>query len=102
MINLNLTVALKWADAGAHILVTAPDKKARIKWRDQSTTDADTIKSWFAQWPDSLPGIDLAKSGIIVIDGDRHGGADGVSAVEELFAEHKLVRAANSDCADAG
>jgi hypothetical protein len=90
----NLNVALKWADAGAHILVTAPDKKARIKWRDQSTTDADTIKSWFAQWPDSLPGIDLAKSGIIVIDGDRHGGADGVSAVEELFAEHKLVRAA--------
>jgi hypothetical protein len=94
VINHNLTVALKWADAGAHILVTAPDKKARIKWRDQSTTDADTIKSWFAEWPDSLPGIDLAKSGIVVIDGDRHGGADGVAAVEELFAEHKLNRSA--------
>jgi hypothetical protein len=94
VINHNLTVALKWAGAGAHILVTAPDKKARIKWRDQSTTDADTIKSWFAEWPDSLPGIDLAKSGIVVIDGDRHGGADGVAAVEELFAEHKLNRSA--------
>jgi hypothetical protein len=70
--NHNLGVALKWAAAGAHILVTAPDKKARIKWRDHSTTDADTIRSWFAQWPDSLPGIDLAKSGIVVIDGDRH------------------------------
>jgi hypothetical protein len=90
----NLGVALKWASAGGYILVTAPDKKARIKWRDQSTTDPETIKSWFAQWPDSLPGIDLAKSNIVVIDGDRHGGADGVAAVEELFAEHKLVRAA--------
>jgi hypothetical protein len=92
--NHNLTVALKWAGAGAHVLITAPDKKARIKWRDQSTTDAATIKSWFAQWPDSLPGIDLAKSGIVVIDGDRHDGADGVAAVEELFAEHKLNRSA--------
>jgi bifunctional DNA primase/polymerase-like protein/uncharacterized protein DUF5906 len=90
----NLSVALKWAAAGAHILVTGPDKKARVKWRDTSTTDADTIKNWFAEWPDSLPAIDLAKSGVVVIDGDRHGGPDGVAAVEEMLAEHKLNGAA--------
>jgi len=88
--NHNLNVALKWAAAGASILVTAPDKKARIKWRDLSTTDAEAIKGWFAEWPDSLPAIDLAKAGIVVLDGDRHGGPDGVAAVERLFAEHEL------------
>jgi Bifunctional DNA primase/polymerase, N-terminal len=29
----------------------------------------------------------------VVIDGDRHGGPDGVAAVEQLIAEHKLVAA---------
>jgi hypothetical protein len=88
--SYNLNVALKWAAAGAHILVTGPDKKARVKWRDASTTDVETIKTWFAEWPDSLPAIDLAKSNIVVIDGDRHGGPDGVAAVEQIFAEHRL------------
>jgi hypothetical protein len=87
----NQQVALKWAAAGAHILVTGPDKKARIKWRDHSTTNAKTIESWFAQWPDSLPAIDLARSDIVVIDGDRHGGPDGVAAVEAMLAKHNIV-----------
>jgi hypothetical protein len=76
----NLQVALKWQQAGLSIFVAGPDKKTHVKWRDVSTTDPDQIKEWFKQWPDALPAIDLAKSGHIILDGDRHGGPDGVAA----------------------
>ena len=39
-----------------------------------------------------MPGIDLRKAGLIVIDGDRHGGPDGVEAFIELSKQ-------NPDCA---
>ena len=94
MTEHNLRVALEWTEVGASIFVTGPDKKPRMKWRDQSTSNPRTIKDWFNRWPDSLPAIDLAKSGIVVIDGDRHGGPDGVAAAEQMFAQHKLTTAA--------
>jgi len=90
----NLQVALKWQQAGLSIFVAGPDKKPRVKWRDVSTTDPDQIKEWFKQWPDALPAIDLARSGHIILDGDRHGGPDGVAAAEQLFAERSLNAAA--------
>ena len=90
----NLHIALRWQQAGVSIFVAGPDKKPRVKWRDVSTTDPDQIKEWFKQWPDALPAIDLAKSGQVILDGDRHGGPDGVSAAEQLFAERSLNMAA--------
>jgi Bifunctional DNA primase/polymerase, N-terminal len=90
----NLQVALKWAEAGAHIFVTDGDKRARVKWRDSSTTDPAIISAWFDRWPDSLPAIDLAKSSVVVVDGDRHGGPDGVAAAEQIFADRQLTAAA--------
>jgi Bifunctional DNA primase/polymerase, N-terminal/AAA domain len=90
----NLQVALNWAAAGAYVFPAVPDKKPRVKWRDVSSIDPDQIKSWFAQLTDVLPAIDLAKSGYVVLDGDRHGGPDGVAAAEGLFAERALNPAA--------
>jgi Bifunctional DNA primase/polymerase, N-terminal len=92
----NLRVALNWAAAGAYVFPAGPDKKPRVKWRDVSSIDPDQIKSWFAQMIDALPAIDLAKSGHVVLDGDRHGGPDGVAAAEELFAERALKSCRNS------
>jgi hypothetical protein len=82
------------AEAGAHVFVTDSNKRARVKWRNESTTDPAIITGWFDRWPDSLPAIDLAKSNIVVLDGDRHGGPDGVAAVDRIFAQHKLNTAA--------
>jgi hypothetical protein len=90
----NLQVALKWAAAGIYVFPAGPDKKPRVKWRDMSTTDPDEIKKWLERWPDALPAIDLAKSGHLILDGDRHGGPDGVAAAEQLFAERALNPAA--------
>ena len=37
-----------------------------------------------------MPGIDLAKAGLVVLDGDRHGGPDGVQGLDQLFKDHNL------------
>src|SRR6516164_8031324 len=82
MVQYNLQVGLQWIAAGAHVFVTGPDKKPRVKWRNESTTDPNKLKEWFANWPDSLVAIDLAKSDLVVLDGDRHGGPDGVAGLD--------------------
>jgi putative DNA primase/helicase len=84
----NLRYALHCAELGLYVFPCGADKKPLVKWRALSTVDPEQIKQWWTEYPDALPGIDLAKSDHIVIDGDRHGGPDGVIAVEKLFAEH--------------
>jgi hypothetical protein len=64
-------------------------KRPMVKWRDLSTTDTQQIEAWWAKWPEALPAIDLGKSGYLIIDGDRHGGPDGVAAFEVLVADHQ-------------
>ena len=86
----NLSFAQECARRGLSVFPCGADKKAKVKWRTASTTDLDQIATWWRQRPAALPAIDLAKSGHVVIDGDRHGGPDGVAAVEKLFAEHAL------------
>ena len=90
----NLDYAKKCASIGLAVFPCGTDKKALVKWRAASTTDAQQIAEWWRKWPNALPAIELAKSGHVVIDGDRHGGPDGVAAVEKLFAEHSLNTAA--------
>ena len=93
----NFYVALEWQKAGAHVFVAKPENKRPFLrgWRDKSTIDPDIVKEWFKRWPNALPAIDLAKSGHVVIDGDRHhAGPDGVCHAEKLFAEHGLIASA--------
>jgi hypothetical protein len=40
---------------------------------------------WWSQHPNALPGIDLEKADLVVLDGDRHGGPDGRAALRELL-----------------
>lgn len=63
-------------------------KKALVRWRRGSTTDQRAIRAWWRRWPDALVGIDLAKSDLLVVDADRHGGPDEVVHWEELCVEH--------------
>jgi hypothetical protein len=94
MTSPNLQVALQWSSAGAYVFPADQNKRPRLKWRDESTTNPETIKRWWAQWPDSVPAIDLAKSDLVVLDGDRHGGPDGVEGLSQLLKEHHLDTAA--------
>ncbi len=86
----NLSAALKHAGAGFAVFLCDQHKKPRGKWRDISTTDPETIRLWFQTWPDSIVGIDLAKSGLIVVDADRHDPEhDGVDALGRLESENE-------------
>jgi len=92
--NLNLSIALELARAGLPILAAAAtlnrqtgrwDKKPAIKgWQNEATTDEAKLREWWREHADYVPGIELGRADLVVIDADRHGGADGVAALEKL------------------
>src|SRR5262249_10989661 len=92
----NLALALALAAAGlpifpARVIYNAQtgswDKKPyQVGWREQATTDEAQLRDWWSQYPNAVPGIELEKANLIVIDSDRHGGTDGVAALNALAA----------------
>jgi putative DNA primase/helicase len=87
MAHNNRDVALRLAEAGLAVFPAGPDKKPLVQWRALSSNDTDAIELWWHKWPDAVPGIDLGKSDIVVLDGDRHGGPDGRAALENLLQQ---------------
>ena len=72
------------ADEGNH-----KAKSPRVKWREASTTNGDAITRWWSAWPNAAIGLDLGKSGLLVIDADRHDvEADGVAAFGEIMSDN--------------
>lgn len=93
-LSANLETALALARSGLAVFPchSGGDKAKQpmpfIKWREASTTDEATIRSWWRKWPGAAPALDLAKCGLLVIDADRHGEHDGVEAFGQLMIEH--------------
>jgi hypothetical protein len=85
--DINRDWALRLAEAGIAIFPCSPDKKPLVKWREFSSCDADAVAMWWRQFPNALPGIDLEKSDLVVLDGDRHGGPDGRAALRDLLQQ---------------
>ncbi|MCE7028461.1 bifunctional DNA primase/polymerase [Jiella avicenniae] len=90
----NLVVALSLAAKGLAVFPVhsgGPKAKAPMpffRWRDQSSTDAATIREWWRRWPDAAPALDVGKSGLFVVDADRHDPEhDGVEAWSGIMAE---------------
>ncbi|GGE18300.1 hypothetical protein GCM10011390_41840 [Aureimonas endophytica] len=91
----NLTVALSLARQGLAVFpVQSGGEKAKrpvpfFRWRENSSTDEKEIRHWWRRWPDAAPALDLAKSGLLVVDADRHAAdVDGVEAWRDLMAAH--------------
>lgn len=87
MAGLPSEVATSLAEAGIFVFPCHPGGEEvkrpmpGVFWRNQSTTDAARIDAWWRRWPDAVVGIDLAKSGLLVIDADRKPDRpDGVAA----------------------
>ena len=87
--DFNRDWALQLAEAGIAIFPCGPDKKALIKWRTLSSSDSDAVAQWWTQFPNALPAIDLEKSDLVVLDGDRHGGPDGRTALRNLLRQQR-------------
>ena len=102
----NLLAALSLAAAGLRIfpagITENPNgegwgKKPLIGgWRSRATTDEAQIGRWWTDYSHAVPGIELGGSGLVALDGDRHGdGPDGVTALNEILgadtARHPLT-----------
>ena len=97
----NLDVATDLAGAGMFLFpaiirwneqASKLDKRPAITgWRDAATTDLTQLMRWWREFPDAVPGIELGRSGLFVIDLDRHaGGPDGVSAFAVMRGSNPL------------
>jgi hypothetical protein len=97
---INLEIALGLATVGLPILpagVFWNQNSARWRkqplvnhWQQVATGDPLQIREWWRTHPAAVPGIELGRAGLVVIDADRHGSADGVAAFEALARRHGL------------
>jgi Bifunctional DNA primase/polymerase, N-terminal/Primase C terminal 2 (PriCT-2) len=69
------------------------EKAPLIKdWQKQATTELERLAKWWREWPDAVPGIELGRAGLVVIDCDRHtGGKDGLTHFDNLVAQHTAL-----------
>jgi putative DNA primase/helicase len=67
---------------------TGRGKCPRGKWKDESTTDQDTIRRWWQRWPTANIGIDCGKSGLLILDADTY---------KESFEGEKLLTRADEE-----
>jgi hypothetical protein len=90
-VSQNLYVAFELAAAGVYVFPAHAmwneaaqklDKRPAIfGWRKEASTDPEQIRKWWAMFPEAVPGIELGRSNLFVVDLDRHPGApDGVTA----------------------
>ena len=103
----NLDVALALVRAGMFVFPARVHRKSTSEkwekaplvrdWQSVATTNPDEICALWRQNPGAVPGIELGRSGLLVVDADRHGGPDGVAALDELtaanggFPEHPVT-----------
>jgi hypothetical protein len=81
-----LSAALKYAAAGVRVF-PCEGKKPLVKWKAEATTDADTLRRWWREWPHAQIGRPTG-SGIVVLDVDNKNGADGSGSLHELEKQH--------------
>lgn len=91
----NAALAIALAAAGVAVFPCQWEGEAAkrpvsgVYWRKEATAHAAQVAAWWRGYPQALPGHALGRSGLFVIDCDRHeGGADGVTAWKALIAEH--------------
>lgn len=93
----NLQAALDLARAGYHIFPcrSSGENEKRpltppiMEWKEQSTCDVAQVQRWWSTYPQAAIGLDCGKSGLLVIDADRHKAEeDGVEAFGALMAEN--------------
>jgi hypothetical protein len=57
--------ALALAQRG-HAVFPADGKIPRVRWKDEATTDVNTITAWWKRWPDATIGLALAPNQMVV------------------------------------
>jgi hypothetical protein len=95
MDNPDLRAALEVAAAGAFVFPAIAtrnettkklDKRPAISgWREAASIEPEQIRKWWNTFPEAVPGIELGRSNLFVVDLDRYaGGADGIANFKEF------------------
>jgi hypothetical protein len=88
----NIDVALALAAQGAFVFpcqssgATKKQPYRGVFWRSVSTRDENKVRDFWRRFPEAVPAIDLAKTGLLVIDCDKKP-ADGVQWLAENAPE---------------
>lgn len=62
---------------------TTRDKRPLIKWGDGASSDPETVATWWSGvYAGSWIGVHAERSGLVVIDVDKHGGKDGFASLK--------------------
>lgn len=83
-----LKAALAYAETGLFVLPLTPRNKTPMleDWPNLATTDANTIRKWWTQWPGANIGVHVGKSGLVVLDVDPRN--DGAESLSDLIGKH--------------
>lgn len=88
-----LATALSLARIGWYVFPwDGAKKKGHVRWKREASRDPDTIRDWWATWPNARIGIHTGMSRLVVVDRDagHENGKDGFASLRE--AGHELPR----------
>lgn len=67
-----------------------------------ATNNIDVVRQWWAKWPEANIGLNCGKSGMVVVDLDKHGELDGLEEWENLQASTGLHVATSTSLTGGG
>jgi len=94
--DVNLRIAIGHAAAGLPVFPALIVKRGNkwIKkpaiegWQTCACSNEVTIRNWWKAFPHAVPGIELSRAGLVVLDPDRHpGAANGTEAFEQVIRD---------------
>src|SRR5690606_27300129 len=87
-----MQAALEYARRGWRVFPCRPGDKRPMKgfrWRNEATTDEETIKRWWNRWPDANIGLATGGGrdggGVVVLDVDGEAGERSLQELEEAY-----------------
>ncbi len=92
----NLIAALALAQQGLNVFPCDANKRPRpgVRWKEEATTDARRIESWWRRYPNSLPAFQAGRHGLLIIDLDGDFGFEDWDTVRGSHDEPTPVRIA--------
>lgn len=92
MKNERMEAALVYASVGWRVHPLKPNSKFPMtKWGEAATTDEQTIRNWWTNWPDANVAIATGNDSVVVLDVDIKDDKHGDKSLDALFIEYGCI-----------
>jgi len=87
------TAAENYAANGWSVFPVKPRDKTplTVNGVHGASSKVEQVRAWWTRWPDANIGLNCGKSGLVVIDLDKHGERDGMADWKQLMAERHFT-----------